>query len=79
MIIFERDATDQRQEIFREMARALRELAASAGHTKAREELELLALRYQRLAEFREELLLLHSFPRYGSPRSTDGHRRSAA
>jgi hypothetical protein len=79
MINFERDATDQRPEIFRELARALRELAAAAGHTRAREELELLALRYQRLAEFREELLLLHSLPRYGSCQWTEGHRRSAA
>ena len=28
------------------------------------------ALRYQRLAEFREELSMLHSLPLYGRPRS---------
>jgi hypothetical protein len=60
----------QQQSMYREVARALRDLALSLRHAAAREELELLALRYQRLAEFREELSLLQSLRLYGRPRS---------
>jgi hypothetical protein len=61
---------EQQQVLYREIARAIRELTPTVRHLEAREELELLALRYQRLAEFREELSLLHSLPEYGEPRS---------
>jgi hypothetical protein len=66
----DRNGIDQQQKICREIARAIRELSPTLRHIEAREELELLALRYQRLAEFREELSLLHSLPLYGMPRS---------
>ena len=56
---------DQQQVLYREIARAIRELTPAVRHLEAREELELLALRYQRLAEFREELSLLHSLPAF--------------
>ena len=69
-MILDGSATDQQRVIYREIARAIRELSQSVRQAQAREELELLALRYQRLAEFREELSLLHSLPRYGEPRS---------
>ena len=68
-MIFVGNPADQQQLIYREIARALRELAPSL-HRDVREELELLALRYQRLAEFREELSLLHTVPAYGRPPS---------
>lgn len=57
------NAADQQQVIYREIARSIRELAPVVTHNEAREELEALALRYQRLAEFREKLVLL--FGRY--------------
>jgi len=69
-MMLDRNANDREQVIYREIARALRELAPSLPHTEVREELELLAHRYQRLAEFREELSMLHSLPVYGRPRS---------
>lgn len=61
----EETTTEQPQLIYREIARALRELAPTLRHAQLNEELELLALRYLRLAEFREELSLLHSLPRH--------------
>jgi hypothetical protein len=69
-MIFTGNDTDQQQVLYREIARAIRELTPGVRHMEAREELELLALRCQRLAEFREELSLLHSLPHYGEPRS---------
>lgn len=69
-MMLDTNANDREQVMYREIARALRELAPSLRHTEVREELELLALRYQRLAEFREELSMLHSLPLYGRPRS---------
>lgn len=64
------NVSEQQQVIYREIARALRELVPTLQRGELKEELELLALRYQRLAEFREELSLLHSLPVYGIPRS---------
>ena len=49
-------------EMYREMARMLRE-EATVAHTEAQEELELLALGYQRLAEFRESQSRLERSP----------------
>lgn len=54
-------ASDTQQVPYRAIARAIRELGSSVRHMEAKQELELLALRYQRLAEFREELSLLGS------------------
>jgi hypothetical protein len=54
-------ASDRQQVPYRAIARAFRELGATLTHVEAKQELELLALRYQRLAEFREELSLLRS------------------
>jgi len=48
-MILEGNTTLEQQLIYREMARALRELAPALRHAEAREELELLAVRYQRL------------------------------
>ena len=70
MMVFEQATSDERQVIYRELVRALRELAPSLQHTEAREQLELLALRFQRLVEYREELSLLRSFPQYGARHS---------
>jgi hypothetical protein len=69
-MILDGNTTLHQQVLHREMARALRELASALRHAESREELELPALRYQRLAEFREELSLLHSLPQHGEPRS---------
>jgi len=69
-MILDGNATEQQQLIYREIARGLRELAPALRQPELKEELELLALRYQRLAEFREELSLLHSLPLYARPRS---------
>jgi hypothetical protein len=54
-------ASETRQVPYRAIARAIRELGSTVRHVEAKQELELLALRYQRLAEFREELSLLCS------------------
>jgi hypothetical protein len=54
-------ASDTQQVPYRAIARAIRELGSSVRNVEAKQELELLALRYQRLAEFREELSLLGS------------------
>ena len=54
-------ASETQQVLYREIARAIRELGSTIRDLEAKQELELLALRYQRLAEFREELTLLRS------------------
>jgi hypothetical protein len=62
-MVFESNApaSDTQQVPYRAIARAIRELGSSVRHVEAKQELELLALRYQRLAEFSEELSLLRS------------------
>jgi hypothetical protein len=54
-------ASETQQAPYRAIARAIRELGSTVRHVEAKQELELLALRYQRLAEFRDELSLLRS------------------
>lgn len=56
--------------VYREIARALLEVAPMLRHPEAREELESLAVRYQRLAEYREELCRLQSAPLYCTSRA---------
>ena len=62
-MVFESNATasETQQVLYRQIARAIRELGSTIRELEAKQELELLALRYQRLAEFREELTLLRS------------------
>jgi len=62
-MVFESNATasETQQVLYRQIARAIRELGSTIRDLEAKQELELLALRYQRLAEFREELSLLRS------------------
>jgi hypothetical protein len=76
-MLFESNAAapDTQQVPYRAIARAIRELGSSVRHVEAKQELELLALRYQRLAEFREELCLLRSLRR---PRPAVAHLQFA-
>ena len=62
-MVFESNAaaSETPQVLYRAIARAIRELGSTIRDVEAKQELELLALRYQRLAEFREELSLLRS------------------
>ena len=62
-MVFESNAaaSETQQVLYRAIARAIRELGSTIRDVEAKQELELLALRYQRLAEFREELSLLRS------------------
>ena len=52
----ERAAEFKQPEVYRELARAIREVIPTLAQSATRDELELLALRYQRLAQFRKSV-----------------------
>jgi len=52
-------AADHLSTCYREIARALREVIPTLAHVKSREELESVAVCYERLADHREEVCLV--------------------
>jgi hypothetical protein len=53
-------ATDHLSTCYREIARALRKVIPTLRHTKSKEELESVAVCYERLAEHRDSVCLLN-------------------